>query len=50
MSYFDPQQIGQDIKPNAVDNTADIHWTVVEKDLRRFRFRQVMVVTLSSEP
>lgn len=31
MSYFDPQQIGQDIKPNAVDNTADIHWTVVEK-------------------
>ncbi|AQX04161.1 outer membrane protein assembly factor BamA [Elizabethkingia meningoseptica] len=31
MSYFDPQQIGQDIKPNPVDNTADIHWTVVEK-------------------
>ncbi|QCX53306.1 outer membrane protein assembly factor [Elizabethkingia sp. JS20170427COW] len=31
MQYFDPQQIGQDIKPNPVDNTADIHWTVVEK-------------------
>lgn len=31
MQFFDPQQIGQDIKPNDVDNTVDIHWTVVEK-------------------
>ncbi|NAW51691.1 BamA/TamA family outer membrane protein [Elizabethkingia argentiflava] len=31
MSYFDPQQIGQDIKPNPTDNTADIHWSLVEK-------------------
>jgi len=31
MSYFDPQKIGQDIKPNPMDNTADIHWTLEEK-------------------
>lgn len=31
MQYFDPQQIGQDIKPNPQDNTVDIHWSLVEK-------------------
>lgn len=31
MSFFDPQQIGQDVKPNQVDNTVDVHWTLVEK-------------------
>ncbi|TXF75793.1 outer membrane protein assembly factor BamA [Chryseobacterium sp.] len=31
MSFFDPQQIGQDIKPNPQDNTVDVHWTLVEK-------------------
>lgn len=31
MTYFDPQRIGQDVKPNPADNTVDIHWTVVEK-------------------
>jgi len=31
MSYFDPQKIGQDIKPNPMDNTADVHWTLEEK-------------------
>lgn len=31
MSFFDPQQIGQDVKPNQQDNTVDIHWTLVEK-------------------
>lgn len=31
MQYFDPQQIGQDIQPNPQTNTANIHWTVVEK-------------------
>lgn len=29
--YFDPQKIGQDIKPNPENNTVDIHWTVEEK-------------------
>lgn len=31
MSFFDPQQIGQDIQPNQVDNTVDIKWKLVEK-------------------
>lgn len=31
MQYFDPQQIGQDVKPHTEDNTVDIHWTLVEK-------------------
>ncbi len=31
MSFFDPQQIGQDIKPNPQDNTVDVHWSLVEK-------------------
>lgn len=31
MSYFDPQQIGQEPKPNPETNTVDMHWTVVEK-------------------
>lgn len=31
LPYFDPQQLGQDIKPNPQDNTVDMHWTVVEK-------------------
>ncbi len=31
MQFFDPQQIGQQVNPNAVDNTVDIHWTLVEK-------------------
>jgi len=31
MSYFDPQKIGQDIKPNPMDNTADVHWSLEEK-------------------
>ncbi len=31
MSFFDPQQIGQDIQPNQVDNTVDINWKLVEK-------------------
>jgi len=31
MSFFDPQKIGQDIKPNPMDNTADIHWNLEEK-------------------
>ena len=31
MQFFDPQQVGQDIKPNPQDNTVDIHWTLVEK-------------------
>lgn len=29
--YFDPQKIGQDIKPNPENNTVDIHWTLEEK-------------------
>lgn len=31
MQFFDPQKIGQDIKPNPEDNTVDIHWTLEEK-------------------
>lgn len=31
MQFFDPQQIGQDIKPNEADNTVDVHWKLVEK-------------------
>ncbi|WP_139421822.1 outer membrane protein assembly factor BamA [Chryseobacterium mulctrae] len=31
MSFFDPQQIGQDIQPNQQDNTVDIGWKLVEK-------------------
>ncbi len=31
MTFFDPQQIGQDIQPNPVDNTVDINWKLVEK-------------------
>ncbi|PKF76217.1 outer membrane protein assembly factor BamA [Chryseobacterium sp. PMSZPI] len=31
MSFFDPQQIGQDIQPNQQDNTVDINWKLVEK-------------------
>lgn len=31
MSFFDPQQIGQDIQPNQADNTVDINWKLVEK-------------------
>ena len=31
MSFFDPQQIGQDIQPNQQDNTVDIAWKLVEK-------------------
>ena len=31
MQFFDPQKIGQDIKPNPQDNTVDIHWTLEEK-------------------
>lgn len=31
MQFFDPQQIGQQVSPNAIDNTVDIHWTLVEK-------------------
>ncbi len=31
MSYFDPQQIGQNVLPNQQDNTVDVHWTLVEK-------------------
>lgn len=31
MSFFDPQQIGQDIQPNPQDNTVDIGWKLVEK-------------------
>ena len=31
MQFFDPQQVGQDIKPNQQDNTVDVHWTLVEK-------------------
>lgn len=31
MTFFDPQQIGQDIQPNQADNTVDINWKLVEK-------------------
>ena len=31
MQFFDPQQIGQEVKPNPQDNTVDVHWTLVEK-------------------
>ncbi|WP_304343488.1 outer membrane protein assembly factor [Chryseobacterium koreense] len=31
MQFFDPQQIGQQVSPNQIDNTVDIHWTLVEK-------------------
>lgn len=31
MQFFDPQQIQYDIQPNQVDNTVDVHWTLVEK-------------------
>ncbi|MCS4303763.1 outer membrane protein assembly factor BamA [Chryseobacterium sp. BIGb0232] len=31
MSFFDPQQIGQDIQPNQADNTVDVNWKLVEK-------------------
>ncbi|AZA52383.1 outer membrane protein assembly factor BamA [Chryseobacterium sp. G0201] len=31
MSFFDPQQVGQDIQPNQQDNTVDINWKLVEK-------------------
>lgn len=31
MSFFDPQQIGQNVVPQPQDNTVDIHWTLVEK-------------------
>lgn len=31
MQFFDPQKIGQDIKPNPENNTVDIHWSLEEK-------------------
>ena len=31
MQFFDPQQVGQNVQPNQLDNTVDIHWTLVEK-------------------
>lgn len=31
MQFFDPQQVGQQVNPNAQDNTVDIAWTLVEK-------------------
>ena len=31
MQFFDPQQVGQNIVPNAADNTVDVHWKLVEK-------------------
>ncbi|WP_417428729.1 outer membrane protein assembly factor BamA [Halpernia sp.] len=31
MTFFDPQQIGQDIQPHPEDNTVDLHWKLVEK-------------------
>jgi len=31
MAYFDPQKIGQNIDPDPITNTANIHWSVVEK-------------------
>ena len=31
MQFFDPQQIGQEVKPNPQDNTVDVHWSLVEK-------------------
>ncbi|QIG90303.1 outer membrane protein assembly factor BamA [Chryseobacterium sp. POL2] len=31
MQFFDPQQIGTDVKPNPQDNTVNMHWTLVEK-------------------
>ncbi len=31
MQFFDPQQIGQKVVPNPLDNTVDVHWTLVEK-------------------
>ncbi|HCA09197.1 MULTISPECIES: outer membrane protein assembly factor BamA [unclassified Chryseobacterium] len=31
MTFFDPQQVGQDIQPNQQDNTVDINWKLVEK-------------------
>lgn len=31
MSFFDPQQLGQNVVPSPQDNTVDIHWTLVEK-------------------
>lgn len=31
MQFFDPQKIGQEIKPNPENNTVDIHWTLEEK-------------------
>ena len=31
MTFFDPQQIGQDIQPHQEDNTVDLHWKLVEK-------------------
>lgn len=31
MQFFDPQQVNQNIIPNPVDNTVDIHWKLVEK-------------------
>lgn len=31
MSFFDPQQIGQQVNPNPADNTVDVQWTLVEK-------------------
>lgn len=31
MSFFDPQKIGQEVKPNPQNNTVDIHWSLEEK-------------------
>lgn len=31
MTFFDPQQIGQDIQPHQEDNTVDLNWKLVEK-------------------
>ncbi|MGV4414621.1 outer membrane protein assembly factor BamA [Chryseobacterium sp. T1] len=31
MQFFDPQQIGTDVKPNPQDNTVNMHWSLVEK-------------------
>lgn len=31
MSFFDPQQLGQEIDPNQQDNTVNINWKLVEK-------------------
>jgi len=31
LGYFEPQQIDQNVEPNPTNNTANIHWGVVEK-------------------